>query len=214
MLERMCKVEEALTKLVIMEENSKTTIRNIEIHMGKVAKQFEEIQSGQFYDDSQTNPKEHCNNVVIEKEDETKELEREKKRSEEEKIKNKKRGVSEKDLSYSHPPSKKEKERKFFDKLLPKNYFAGNLKQDSTFKRFRKNRSYIEERNIKLEDKYNTLIKKSLPKKFKDPGSFNLPMSIGALSVDNALLDLGASINLIPWAMLKKIGDLEIVPTD
>ena len=47
----------------------------------------------------------------------------------------------------------------------------------------------------------------------KDPGSFNLPVSIGALSVDNALLDLGASINLIPWAMMKKIGDLEIKPT-
>jgi len=91
MLERMSKVEDALTKLVIMEENSMTTVRNIEIQMGKMAKQFEEIQSGQFSVDSQTNPKEHCNNVVTEKEDETEELEREKKRSEEEKIKNKER---------------------------------------------------------------------------------------------------------------------------
>jgi len=97
--------------------------------------------------------------------------------------------------------------------LLPKNYFAGNLKQDSTVENFRKNRSYIEERNIELEDRYNALIQKSLPKKFMDLGSFNLPMSIGALSVDNALLDLGASINLIPLAMLRKIGDLEIQPT-
>jgi len=102
MLERMSKVEDALTKLVIMEENSTTTIRNIEIQMGKVAKQFEEIESGQFSVDNQTNQKEHCNNVVIEKEDETEELEREKKRSEEEKIKNKERGVIEKDLSYPH----------------------------------------------------------------------------------------------------------------
>jgi len=38
MLERMSKVEDALTKLVIMEENSMATIRNIEIQMGKVAK--------------------------------------------------------------------------------------------------------------------------------------------------------------------------------
>jgi len=29
---------------------------------------------------------------------------------------------------------KKEKERKFFDNLLAKNYFIGNLKQDSTFR--------------------------------------------------------------------------------
>ena len=182
MLERMSKVEDALTKLVIREENIKATIRNVEIHMGKVAKQFEEIKSGRFSVDSQINPKKHCNNVVTEKKDETG-LEREKKRSEEEKIKNKERGVLEKDLSYLHPISKKEKERKFFDKLLPKTYFAGNLKQDSTFERFRKNRSYIEERNIELEDRYSANIKKGLPKKFKDPGSFNLPVSIGALLV-------------------------------
>jgi len=54
----------------------------------------------------------------------------------------------EKDLSYPH--EKKENERKFLDRLLPKNYFVQNLKQNSTFERFQKNRSYIEERNIKL----------------------------------------------------------------
>ena len=36
---------------------------------------------------------------------------------------------------------------------------------------------------------------------------------IGVLSVDNVLLDLGASINLIPLTMLKKIGDLKVQPT-
>jgi len=88
------------------------------------------------------------------------------------------------------------------------------MKQDSTFKRFQKNMSYIEERNIELEDRYIVIIKKGLPKKSKDPRSFNLPVSIGALSVDNALLDLRASIYLIPLAMLKKIGNLEIKPTN
>jgi len=38
-------------------------------------------------------------------------------------------------------------------------------------------------------------------------------MNIGALFVHKTLLDLGANINLIPLAMLKKIGDLEIKPT-
>ena len=97
--------------------------------------------------------------------------------------------------------------------MLPKNNFAGTLKQDSTFERLRKNMSYIEERNIELKDRYNVIIQKGLPKKSKDPGCFNLPVSIGPLSVGNALLDLGASINLIPLAMLKKIGDLKIKPT-
>jgi len=52
-----------------------------------------------------------------------------------------------------------------------------------------------------------------LPKKSKDLGSFNLPVYINALYVDNALLELGASINIIPLAMLKKIGDLESKPS-
>jgi len=102
--------------------------------MRQVDQHIVEIKSVQFSVNSQSNPKEHCYNVVTKKEDETEEkreeTEREKKKSEEEKIKNKERGVFAKDLSYLHPPSKKEKERKFFDKLLPKNYFAKNLKKD------------------------------------------------------------------------------------
>jgi len=97
--------------------------------------------------------------------------------------------------------------------LFPQNYFAGNLKQYSTFERFLKNMSYIEKRNIELEDRYNAIIQKGLPKKSKNLGSFNFPVFIDALFVDKALLDLGTSINLISLTMLKKIGDLEIKPT-
>ena len=87
------------------------------------------------------------------------------------------------------------------------------MKQDSTLERFCNNKSYIEERNIELEDRYNVIIQKGLPKKYKGLGSFNLLVSIGALFVDNVLLDLGENVNIIPLAMLKKIGDLEIKPT-
>jgi len=113
-----------------------------------------------------TNPKEHCNNVVIEKEEKYKmegkrdENEREKKISEEKKGENKERGVLENDLSYPLALSKKEKDIIVFDNLVPKNYFARNLKQDSTLERFRKSKIYIEERNIELEDRYSAIIKK------------------------------------------------------
>jgi len=52
-----------------------------------------------------------------------------------------------------------------------------------------------------------------LPPKLQDPASFTLLVTIGSLIVGKALLDLGASINLIPLSMLKKIGELEIKPT-
>ncbi|WCJ22553.1 Gag-Pol polyprotein [Euphorbia peplus] len=52
-----------------------------------------------------------------------------------------------------------------------------------------------------------------LPKKMKDPGSFSIPCSIGELHVENALCDLGASINLIPYSLYQKLGIGEPQPT-
>jgi len=54
---------------------------------------------------------------------------------------------------------------------------------------------------------------KDLPKKFRDPGSFTIFVSMGDLFVGNALLDLESSINLMSLTMLRQIGDLEVKPT-
>ena len=40
----------------------------------------------------------------------------------------------------------------------------------------------------------------------KDPGSFTIPCLIGSLNVNNALADLGASINVMPYKMFKQLG--------
>ncbi|XP_047160392.1 uncharacterized protein LOC124830661 [Vigna umbellata] len=54
---------------------------------------------------------------------------------------------------------------------------------------------------------------KTLPPKFKDPGSFTIPCTIRNHDIRKDLVDLGASINLMPLFMLKKIGGLEVKPT-
>ena len=51
---------------------------------------------------------------------------------------------------------------------------------------------------MELEVGCSAIIQKSLPQKSKDPGSFTFPDTIGNLTVGKALLDLGASINLMP----------------
>ncbi|XP_027903610.1 uncharacterized protein LOC114163502 [Vigna unguiculata] len=67
---------------------------------------------------------------------------------------------------------------------------------------------------IVLEEEENKSENKEKEKnKEVDPASFTLLVTIGSLIVGKALLDLGASINLIPLSMLKKIGELEIKPT-
>jgi len=69
-----------------------------------------------------------------------------------------------------------------------------------------KNRKFIEEEIIPLEAGYNAIIQKSLP-------CFTIPVTIDALLVGKALLNLGANINLMPLSMMKIIGTLEVQPT-
>ena len=52
-----------------------------------------------------------------------------------------------------------------------------------------------------------------LPLKFRDPGSVTILCFIGSVSVRKALIDLGASINLMPLSMYRRIGNLKIEPT-
>ncbi|XP_038882389.1 uncharacterized protein LOC120073658 [Benincasa hispida] len=47
----------------------------------------------------------------------------------------------------------------------------------------------------------------------KDPGTFTLPCTIGGKMVGNALCDLGASINLMPLSIFKKLNIGEARPT-
>ena len=49
--------------------------------------------------------------------------------------------------------------------------------------------------------------------KFKDPGSVTIPCSIGNVAVGKALIDLGASINLMLLSMCRRIGNVMIDPT-
>ncbi|RYR03582.1 hypothetical protein Ahy_B06g082629 [Arachis hypogaea] len=60
----------------------------------------------------------------------------------------------------------------------------------------------------------SALIQPQLPTKRKDPGSFHVPCAIGETMFDKALCDLGASINLMPLSLVKRLQINEILPTD
>ena len=46
-----------------------------------------------------------------------------------------------------------------------------------------------------------------------DPGSFTIPCKIGSNFQGNALCDLGASVNVMPWDVYKHMGLEEVKPT-
>jgi len=96
--------------------------------------------------------------------------------------------------------------------------FTKALEQMSTYAKFMKElltkkRKFNDQEIIELEAGCSAIIQKSLPQKSRDPRSFTLPITIGNLTVGKALMDLGASINLMPLSALKKIGDVEVSPT-
>ena len=49
--------------------------------------------------------------------------------------------------------------------------------------------------------------------KYKDPGCPTILINIGGTCVEKALLDLGASVNLLPYSMYKQLGLGELKPT-
>ena len=63
-----------------------------------------------------------------------------------------------------------------------------------------------------LSEGVSAILKGKLPPKLKDPGSFTVPCTIGAKGFDRAMLDLGASINLMPLDVYRSLGLGDIKP--
>ncbi|GJV37758.1 reverse transcriptase domain-containing protein [Tanacetum coccineum] len=70
----------------------------------------------------------------------------------------------------------------------------------------------IELANTPLNENYSAGILKKLPEKLGDPGKFLIPCGFSELKC-KALADLGASINLMPLSVWKKLGLPELIST-
>ena len=50
--------------------------------------------------------------------------------------------------------------------------------------------------------------------RYKDPGTPTISVNIGGTCIDKALLDLGATVNLLPYSMYRQLGLGELKPTN
>ncbi|KAK2436917.1 hypothetical protein QL285_021877 [Trifolium repens] len=128
-------------------------------------------------------------------------------------------------LPYPHIRKKKEREEgqfKRFVELLGNLQinvpFSEALEQMPVYAKFMKDllsgkRKLRDDENIALSEECSVILQRKLPPKLKDPGSFTIPCSIGELKIGRALCDLGASINLMPLSMMKKLNCGEPKPT-
>ncbi|KAK5823815.1 hypothetical protein PVK06_018578 [Gossypium arboreum] len=60
--------------------------------------------------------------------------------------------------------------------------------------------------HVELNVVCSAILQNKLPNKLKDPESFTIHCLIGSLNVNNALADLGANINVMPYKMFKQLG--------
>ncbi|CAN6583540.1 unnamed protein product [Malus baccata var. baccata] len=94
--------------------------------------------------------------------------------------------------------------------------FLDAIKQIPSYAKFlkelcTKKRRYEEHEEVKLSDTVSAVLQRKLPPKLQDPGSFTVPCVIGERKFEKALLDLGASVNLMPYSVYEhhKLGELK-----
>ena len=93
------------------------------------------------------------------------------------------------------------------------------IKQVPTYAKFLKGLCTVKkglgiEKKAFLTEQVSAIIQSKTPVKYKDPGSPTISVNIGGTCIDKALLDLGASVNLLPYSVYKQLGLGELKPTN
>ncbi|XP_039684971.1 uncharacterized protein [Medicago truncatula] len=219
-------------------KNNEASRKMLETQLGQLAKQLAEQNKGGFSGNTQENPKNETNCNVIElrsKKVLTPLVPKVPKKVDENVVESKSQILKDGDkpqiipsyvkLPYPHLAKKKKKEegqfKKFmqlFSQLQVNIPFGEALDQMPVYAKFMKEmltgrRKPKDDENISLSENCSAILQTKLPPKLKDPGAFTIPCSIGPVDIGRALCDLGASINLMPLSMMKKIGGGEPKPT-
>ena len=85
------------------------------------------------------------------------------------------------------------------------------IKQVPTYAKFFKDLCIVKRgSNVNMKafliEQVSAIIQCKTPVKYKDPGCPTISVNIGDTCVEKALLDLGASVNLLPYSMYKQLG--------
>ena len=92
------------------------------------------------------------------------------------------------------------------------------IKQVPTYAKFLKDlcrvkRGFNVNKKAFLTKQVSAIIECKTLMKYKDPGCPTISINIGGTCVEKALLDLGASVNLLPFSMYQQLGLGELKPT-
>ena len=77
---------------------------------------------------------------------------------------------------------------------------------------FNKRRTNVKKGTF-LASQVSAIIRNELSLKLKDPGTPTISCIIGEKKINNALLDLGSSVNLLPYTVYQQLGLGDLKPT-
>ena len=225
------------TNFQIFQNTTNASLKNLETQVGQLALTLQSQRKDAFPSDTKKNPKD-CMAVQLRS---GKELEKMKEKNDsnkkegspekEEALEKKKEGADMKDIKGSRPavpfPQRLQKSKveeqfarflKTFQKLEISMPFTEVVTQMPLYAKFLKDmlskkRKIVEEGIVNLTATCSAVMKKELPEKMKDPGSFTIPCIIGGVEIQKALYDSGASINLMPLSVSKQLSLGELIPT-
>ena len=93
------------------------------------------------------------------------------------------------------------------------------IKQIPSYAKFLKDlctmkRKLVVNKDAFMTEQSTSLIRKNLPPKYKDPRSPTISIVVGNSKLGHALVDLGASVNLLPYSVYLELGLGELEPTN
>ena len=212
-------------------QNQQATIRNLEGQISQISQQLSSRPPGSLPSNTEKNPM-RINAIMLRSGKEVEEVNKQAEEREENTQKDKgKQKMEEPKPSSSEvkpyiPPvpfpgrlKQQQLDAQFakfldvFKKLQINIPFAEALQQMPSYARFMKElltkkRKLDGNEPVMLTGECSMIIQNlpNLPRKQRDQGSFTVPCTIGNIHFDKVLIDLGASINLMPLSIFRKLG--------
>ncbi|XP_062074960.1 uncharacterized protein LOC133778968 [Humulus lupulus] len=148
---------------------------------------------GNFPSNTDVNPKEQCNAISLRSDKEL--VEPVEKYSLPSKMESENKNKVDEEVNESL--EKKHPEINALDQMLSYMKFMNEIMS--------KKRKVEDYETVALTEECSALLQKKLPPKIKDPGSFTIPCTIGNVFFEKELCDLGASVNLMPLSIYRKL---------
>ncbi|KAL7586378.1 hypothetical protein Lser_V15G39225 [Lactuca serriola] len=228
-------VKSLATSTQAFQQETRASIKNLEKQVSQLAISVSKLESqGKLLAQTEANPKHNVCAITLrgrksyngpkfsvdQKEDEIVVEEATKEEKEEEKTSEKKPFIAESKVTPAPFPErlksmKKEREEndimQMFKRVQINIPLLEVIKQVPRYARFLKDLC-VSKKKLKgnqvvtVGEHISAVLQKRMPPKCKDPGVFTVPCKLGNLYVPRAMLDLGASVNVLPYSLFKSIG--------